>query len=318
VSRRISSFRAFLLLALAGCATPRPPELPHAIDSAWGTVHSARRDDAIRISAVVDRVAPRIAASLPARATTPLDIRLVPRMSRPHWGGATFTTAAGRWIEVPQDGHDDAARAILAHEIVHFWLGAEWEALPAVLEEGLAILVAQSAVPEAAQRERAELAIVLGTLLDGSVTIAAPTESGPAGPTVTAERVMYSVRAQMDVRDIPPLREAFALDARELARLSSPGARAVLDAVAYVVVERIGVAHLHDLCEQALVQGHARIPARWLWSAARIDPDRPAGLEDAVRDMLGSAEIRAILQREDLQAAIRQHDERTSGRGRSP
>ena len=125
---------------------------------------------------------------------------------------------------------------------------------------------------------------------------------------------MYSVRAQMDVRDIPPLRQAFELDARELARLSTPGARAVLDAIAYVVVERIGVGHLHDLCAQAGVQGHARIPARWLWSAARIDPDKPASLERAVRDMLGSAEIRAILQREDLQEAIRQHDERTRER----
>ncbi len=309
VPRRIPSFCAFLLLALPGCVAPRPPELPHAVDSAWGTVRAARRDDAVQISAVVERVAPRVAASLHARATTALDIRLVPRMGRAHWGGATFTTAENRWIELPEDGRDDAAQAILAHEIVHFWLGAEWEQLPPVLEEGLAIHVAHAAVPEAALRERAELAIVLGTLLDGSVTITGPrVERGAGGSSLKTERGTYTVRAKIRTSDLPPLRTAFDVDGRELARLSEPGARAVLDAIAYVVVDRIGVRNLHALCVQAGVQGHSRIPARWLWHAAGIDPDEPGSLERAVRDLLGSAEIRAILLRDDLQSELRDMD----------
>jgi len=307
----IPSFCAFLLLTLPGCVASRPPELPHAVDSVWGTVHSARYQDAVEISAVVERVAPRVAASLPARATTRLDIRLVARMGRAHWGGATFTSAGQRWIELPENGRDDSARATLAHEIVHFWLGAEWERLPPVLEEGLAIHIAHEAVPEAALVERAELAIVLGTLLDGSVRITY--EADGTGSRPASDRVTYTARARIQSRDMPPLRTAFEVGDRELVRFSEPGTRAVLDAIGYVVVDRIGVDNLHALCVQAGVQGHSRIPSRWLWHAAGIDPDEPKSFERAVRALLGSAEIRAILEREDVQTEL--HDD---GRERDP
>lgn len=289
--------------AVAGssCTTPRPPELLHAVETPWGIVRAARRDDAVEIGAVVERVAPRVVSALPDRNAAPLDIRLVAELGRDHWGGATITTEDGRWIELPHDGRDAAAQAIVAHELVHYWLGGEWAALPPVLEEGLAIHVAHRAVPEAAARERGELALVLGTLLRGSITFTGPgVRRGPEGPTLTRERARYTLRARIDAREIPPIGDVFALESADLARASAVGVRAVLDALAYVVVARVGVDKLHTLCAQARMLGHARIPSDWIWAAARIAPDEPIGLERAMNDMLGDAEIRALLLRDDL------------------
>jgi hypothetical protein len=119
----------------------------------------------------------------------------------------------------------------------------------------------------------------------------------------TAGRARYSMRARIDARALPPLRDAFALDAPELARASEPGTRAVLDALAYVVARRVGVERLAGLCREARLLGHARIPARWIWSAAQLDPDETIALRRAARDLLGDAEIRALLLREDLDLA---------------
>jgi len=291
----------FLLAVCTACAAPHPPDLRHAVDTTWGTVRAARRDDAVEIGLLVERVAPKVAAAIPNRTSAAIDIRLVTSLARAHWGGATITTAAGRWIELPAGGRDHSAQAILAHELVHFWLGGAWAALPPVLEEGLAIHVAHRAVPEAAPRERGELALVLGTLLDGSITFTGPgVERGAEGPKFTLGKARYRLHARIDARELPPLESVFTLEADELARSDAPGVRAVLDALAYVVVERIGVEKLHRLCVQAGVLGHARIPSDWIWSAARIDPDEPVSLERAVSDMLGTPEIRALLLRDDL------------------
>lgn len=305
--RLVSSLARAIHLALSlaaactACAAPRPPELRHAVDTTWGTVRAARRDDAVEIGLLVERVAPKVAAAIPNRTAAAIDIRLVPELARAHWGGATITTEAGRWIELPAAGRDVSAQAILAHELVHYWLGGEWLALPPVLEEGLAIHVAHLAVPEAAPRERGELALVLGTLLDGSVSFTGPgVAHGPSGPSLTPGKARYTLHARIDAGELPPLDSVFTLEADELARSAAPGVRAVLDALAYVVVERIGVDKLHRLCVQAGVLGHARIPSEWIWTAARIDPDEPVSLQRAVEEMLGTPEIRALLLRDDL------------------
>ncbi|MBL8863827.1 MAG: hypothetical protein JNK02_17690 [Planctomycetes bacterium] len=299
VSRRLLA----LLLALAGasCAAPRPPSLDHAVETSWGVVRAARRDDAVEIALVVERIAPQVAAAIDGRRESALDIRLVEALPNQRWGGATITTEEARWIELLADRRDAAARAILAHELVHFWLGPAWAELPPAIEEGLAIHLAHKAVPEAAPRERGELALVLGTLLEGGVSFEGPgVARGPAGPILTSSRVRYTMRARIDAQALPPLASILALDTNEIARLRAPGARAVLDALAYVAVGRIGVGRLRQLCEQARVLGHARIPAEWIWTSARLDPRETVSLEREVRAMLGTAEIRALLLRGDL------------------
>lgn len=290
-----------LLAACTGCGTPRPPDLEHAVDTAWGTVHAARRADALEIALVVERVAPRVAAAIPDRRDAAIDIRLVPALEQDHWGGATITTEDARWIELPEDARDASAQAILAHELAHWWLGDVWDALPPVLEEGVAIQVSHLAVTEAAARERGELALVLGTLIDGSVAFTGPgVVREPGGPKLTTETVEYRLHARVDADELPILSEIFTLESDELAGSTPPGARAVLDALAYVVVERVGIEKLHRLCQQARLLGRDRIPSAWIWSAARIDPEEPVSLDRAVRELLGTAEIRALLLREDL------------------
>lgn len=294
----------FLLAACAACSTARPPDLQHAVDTPWGVVRAARQEDAIEVAAVVERVAPKISTWIPECGSAALDIRLVQKLGRSHWGGATITTAEARWIELPEGERTTAAQAILAHELVHYWLGGAWIAMPAVLEEGLAIHIAHKAVPQAAPLERGELALVLGTLLDGSVTFAGPAiEHGSDGPKLSTRSASYTLHARIDMDELPILRDMFELRSDELAHTAAPGVRAVLDALAYVVVERIGIDKLHRLCEQALLLGHPRIPSAWIWSAARIDPDEPVSLERATREMLGTAEIRALILSERLLVA---------------
>lgn len=281
---------------LPACSSARPPDLEHAVDTRWGVVRAARREDAVEIAQVVERVAPRVTSSIPACGSSALDIRLVAKLGRSHWGGATITTPNARWIELPESGRSFSAQAILAHELVHYWLGGDWLAMPAVLEEGLAIHVAHMAVPEAAARERADLALVLGTLIGGSVTFTGPAvEHGDAGPHFAQRSSRYTLYARIDASELPPLRDVFDVESDDLARTAAPGVRAVLDALAYVVVERIGIEKLHRLCVQAQFLGHARIPSEWIWSAARINPDEPVSLDRAVRDMLGTPEIQALL-----------------------
>ena len=75
----------------AACATPRPPELPIAVAARAGVVHASSSAKARAFADVLDDLAPRIPAVLPGCAARPVDVRLVPKLPRENWGGATFT-----------------------------------------------------------------------------------------------------------------------------------------------------------------------------------------------------------------------------------
>ncbi len=288
-------------LLCTACAAGRPPELAHAVDTEWGRVHAARRADAVEVAVLVEDIAPRIAELLPAGTQAALDIRLLRKQRHAHLGGATIATHAARWIELPARGRDAAARAILAHELVHYWLGAEWSTLPPVLEEGLAILLSHAAVPEAAPEERGGLALMLALWIDGAIAFEGPRiEVVAGGRRLLDSEARYTLRSDGPLRGLPPLTAALDTSPEALVRAEDPRARAALDGLACVLVERIGVDWLRQLCVQAATLGHARIPAGWIWRAAGIDPDEPSALRAAARAMLGPTEVRALLLRDDM------------------
>ena len=61
--------------------------------------------------------------------------------------GATIQARRSAWIELHENEGVVEEQRILAHELVHYWLGPDWAPLPHFLEEGLADNVQDSVIP---------------------------------------------------------------------------------------------------------------------------------------------------------------------------
>lgn len=303
---RTRSSLATILVGLAGlaaCAAPRPPELPIAVAARAGVVHASSAAKARAFADVLDAYAPRIPAVLPGCAARPVDVRLVTKLARENWGGATFTLPDQRWIELPEGEEPQAIAATLVHELVHYELGPDWSTLPGVLEEGLCDLVAHKIVPEAAAIERAEYAVLLASAIDGCLFFEAPRMVGHgAGATFAGDPQSYTVRATIEREDLPSFDEALHYKSRDLEPIRAQGVRGVLDALGYLVVARIGIDDLHALCLRARIQGLHQVPSAWIFGAAGLDPHDHGSWRPAIQALFGEDEKKALLKREGLQS----------------
>jgi len=251
---------------------------------------------------LLQQVASAVHAALPGSADQPVDVRIVAKMEHVQWGGATYTTHSARWIELPDEEPSDRLKATLVHELVHFQLGDDWATLPGVLEEGLCDSIAQAIVPSVAALERAEYAVMLATAVDGSFCFEGPRITGRGKDAVFGrELATYTVRAPIDVDELPSFEEALRYQSADLEPIRAQGIRGVLDALGYTIVSRVGVDELHALCLRARIQRMRIVPSRWIFQAARIEPEDRAAWRSAVRSMFGDAEKLALLRRETLE-----------------
>lgn len=284
-----------LALALTGCLAHFPPRLPHAAPSPWGTVRAEDPGIALEMAALVDEVAPRIAPEVPGLAVRDLDVRVVRGFADPLWGGATFQMPGGYWMELPVASLPDLARSTLAHELVHYWLGPDWDPLPAVLEEGLADLVAGTVVPEESAIERAGYAILLSTAYSGGLELRVGPPAG-ARPSVAT----MTLNADLDHEALPDLEQVLRMSSRDLNAVESRENRLFLYGFGYLFASRIGVDRLYELCLRARARGHSRIPSRWIYEEAGIDPEDPGSWRVAIDGILGIEERAALAQMQPM------------------
>jgi hypothetical protein len=125
-------------------------------------------------------------------------------------------------------------RMALAHELVHWQLAGVWRMLPYTAQEGLADRIALDLTPEMQLNRTFQCALAL---FDGSV------------------------------RD--PI-EAFSLNGREWWSLHERKRDSALYAMAFVVVTRVGIEPLRELCAKANAAGLSRVPPEWLLAAANL------------------------------------------------
>ncbi|MBL8859624.1 MAG: hypothetical protein JNL28_14040 [Planctomycetes bacterium] len=287
---------------LAACRTAQPPALPTSAPTVFGVVSGTSQERVSYVARVLDELAPQIPLVVPGCDTRPIDVRLVAEMAHSNWRGATFSMRSERWMELPEAEGNERLAATMAHELVHYLLGSEWSTLPGVLEEGLCDKVAHTLVPGAGPLERAEYAVILGTALDGSYRFDAQRVIGKGkaahfGP----EMMTYTVRAPIDRDTMPTFEEALRLDSRDLEPNRIKELRVVLDALGYLIVSRIGVHDLHQLCRRAHLQNLTRVPPLWLLEAAGLERADRDGWRIAVDGLFGDAERRALLLRDGLQ-----------------
>ncbi len=293
---------ALLLGSIAACKVATPPELPASAPTAFGVVRGTSEERVKYVARVLDELAPQIPLVVPGCEKRPIDVRLVAEMAHQSWSGATFTVKSRRWMELPEADGNQHLTATMAHELVHYLLGSEWATLPGVLEEGLCDKVAHTLVPAAGPLERAEYAVILGTALDGSYRFDAQRIVGKGKAAhFTPEMMTYTVRAPIEHGSLPTFEEALRLDSVDLEPIHTQGVRGVLDALGYLIVSRIGVHDLHQLCRRAQIQNLTRVPPTWLLEAAGLQRADGAGWRIAIDGLFGDDERRALLLHEGLQ-----------------
>lgn len=272
-----------LAIVLAACASaPSPPRC--AVENDWGVVHAATPEAAARLSGHVLWLAPRIEAVVPGLSNRPLDARFVRGVQlegisseiAPWVKGATISTGPARWIELPEGTDVVAERQALAHELVHFWLGSDWETLPYFLEEGLAENVRDSLVPAGYAKASLERALILASVRFGGLILDANRRAIRCGslgdladPTQSLQVALFS----KDRRALPTVREMLALHRDALRTVRDPEDYAVMFGYGYLLVARIGVERLHALCLRAHAGGHRLVPADWVLEAAGLAAD---------------------------------------------
>jgi hypothetical protein len=292
------------LAVLVGCRTVQVP--PCSVPNAWGIARAATPESAQRLSASVEHVAPQVAAAVPGLWRRPLDVRLLPTVnSYMHFslGGACVETPSAMWIEIGAGDDQESEDAVLAHEIVHGWLGPDWSPLPPALEDGLADMVEESVAPEKFTRTRMAFVIAMSTILTGDFAI------DSYGAPVGKRNVPFSLRIGVGPGrgGVPRVREILATNVDAYETESDQLRFFGMVAFGYFCAQRIGVERLHDLCLRAKWEGHALLPPDWIIEAAGLAGADIARWNDAVLEMYGILEQRELIRNPPWLPTVERH-----------
>lgn len=175
--------------------------------------------------------------------------------------------------------------ATLTHELAHYLLAPEWRTLPAVLEEGLCKWAGRRAAPSTSAADRFSTAIQVGRLVGGESAVAIERGQDPNSLILTVRRSFSAADGRLS--ELP---EMLRLRHGELLRSRWSEDPADLYALGDVLVQRIGVARLHELCLEAREEGLELVPASRVLDAAGLPLDRPDLWRAQVIAMTGAKE----------------------------
>jgi hypothetical protein len=271
--------RVLVALLASGCASIRPP--PCSASDAWGVVHAPTPAAAERLSQHLSWLAPRIVASVPGLAARPVDARFVNGMHLEGMSaglavlvkGATIERDHQRWIELPEGSDVVVERRTLAHELVHYWLGPDWETLPCFLEEGLADNVKDSVIPLGFAHSSREKVLILSSVLFGGLILDADGTALRCGSNFAEMVPGESMKVALfssDRRTFPGVRETLAIHRDAVKSVRDPEKYAAMFCFGYLLAARIGVERLHTLCVHARTAGLKIVPADWVLEAAGL------------------------------------------------
>ncbi len=286
--------RVLVALLASACASIRPP--PCSASGAWGVVHAPTPASAERLSQHLAWLAPRIVASVPGLAVRPVDARFVNGMHLDGMSpglavlvkGATIERDHQRWIELPEGSDVVVERRTLAHELVHYWLGPDWETLPCFLEEGLADNVKDSVIPAGCAHASREKALILSSVLFGGLVLDADgvaLRCGTRLADLTPGESMKVALFSSDRRALPTVRETLAVHRDALKTVQNPEDYAAMFCYGYLLVARIGVERLHALCVRARNAKRRIVPADWLLDAAGLRVDDKEAWNHAIIEL---------------------------------
>jgi len=278
-----ASRSAVVALALAGAGCVTPP----AFTAREGDVIVRAPDEQLarelieEVEELRDALSERIPGLLPGGVEIWLQDELVSQRYRPRDSDTTRAFTVQPWLNGVPEIHvvEDSWHELLPHELVHAWLGPDWDPLPAVLEEGLCDLMTEELgpypglaairLPPAVARHQ----VLVRFLWD---------ERDAQGAPLAREISQLRAGTERYTEVITP-EQALSLDSvSSLGSERDPDVTTQLYGHGYVlarcIVERQGVAGLHALCERARRKGLKRVPAEWVMQAA-ADGDYPARLE---------------------------------------
>lgn len=287
------------LFCLGACAVARVP--PHAAPSRFGVVHAADPATASGYARLLDDVGPFVARALPGLEVEPVDLRIVASVSdsfhaSPHseFAGAVFESRSAKWVEMRADLEPASRRGVLAHELVHRWLGPAWNTIPPALEDGLADLIGDAIRENDTPRERMMSFVACWITLNGELKV------DRNAALVGRRDVPFSVTFRAEVDRLTP---ALILDVmgRDLDGYHSidPRRFAVITVLSRRLLSRLSVEQLFEICRDAAEDGLTRVPPERVFAAAGLDPLDLAGWNELLLSTYGLEERRAL--REEVQ-----------------
>jgi hypothetical protein len=273
----------FAALLSSACATIEPPAC--AVHGGWGVARASTVESARRLADHLAVVAPKVWQRVPGLTATPIDARFVEEMhdipsflSSLHGtyrvNGVTLRNRYDRWIEEPERGDAVVEKRVLAHELVHFWLGPDWDPLPHFLEEGLAENTKDSVVPEGSTSENLERVLLLASIFRGG--LATMPDGSPVG--LGLEALLANPGAELsfavlDPKVVPTVRETLSIGKGRAAFARDSAGYGSMVEIGYLIVSRIGPEKLHALCVRAKAAGQRLLPPEWVLEAARLPAD---------------------------------------------
>jgi hypothetical protein len=252
----LSSSLALAALMAACSSVPRPP---YAVEAGSGIARAYDPQDALRVAARMEMIAPSVAAILGVELHPPVQVYAIRRDLGASSGKTVFLAGGDGWVhEAILLGSNAKPYEVwtLAHEFVHWYAKGPWNTLPLILEEGLCNFVAE------------RFDVYTARTFHGDV---------------------YSIleRGGFDPRPLFRYTRAEHPDAGslEMQRLYGLG---------YLLVARIGIGGLRELCEEATRAGLERVPASWAFERAGLDPDDYRSWLAAIEESYGPFEALAI------------------------
>jgi len=189
-------------------------------------------------------------------------------------------------IRIRSDRLGDDADFVLVHELVHALQGGSWDALPAVMREGLCDALSCRLVPEVAPGVRAV------RLFDAATCAPNPRLELAFFEPLLHERELIEI--SLVPREGVDPHQALTLPGRGIHLNDNIEDQAALYGVGLVVTERAlarsGLAGLHGLCDRAGGMGLDTVPLGWLLDAAGFSRD-PAAWHREVVEQISTAEL---------------------------
>lgn len=288
-------------MLLGGCATT---SLPHTVETEFGVARAETAEVAQEMAGDLERLLPAVLGLVPhtrpvrAEVWVQDELHLAKNQEIPEQVQGFNTSKRGR-IHIRTDA--DSRVLTLAHELVHATLGATWNPLPGVIEEGLCEWVAIQVAAENPKRQRArrlfQAALYLGTL-EGKLTV---TRIRSDGLRLTAEaNLVFTLSSPSPGSAVDALRLEGGFP--DLLSGALHGAHYSLGYwLVARIVDRIGLEGLHALCRETERRRQPLVPVEALLAAADL-PSDPSVWQPIVLARVGEEELRqiAIEVREDL------------------
>lgn len=290
-----------------GCSLSMPlVSAEHVVDGKHAEVGSSDPDEAQRLARLADEIAPFLHAQIVDVRDEKLRVRVLEELPGEHFKGVTFQRESPRWVALARD--PSSIDHTLGHEAVHFWLGATWDALPPIVEEGLCDMLSEAALGRPNAARRARKLVLLHTWNEGGFRLPLRYQLDLEGPIELLDQLTVLVTWNGRPSETPRVAEAIDGEAMLPSNAEESALRQWQAAIGEVLARRIGVDVLRELCERASTQGLERVPAVWILGAAGLHEGdteawkRAIGALDGehVRRRIGASRRRAVREEDEV------------------